>query len=543
MLWDFHEVDISKYQPLFQGLSQNKSIRHIDINESDICEELSEVFIGESSEWLGFSECNITVDVFAAVSKRENTLLGLDLHHCEFKLDNDISSTKRAELESSNRRLNVEKLTFFCTRLGRQGYDAISRSLLDSNVTLKTISITKCLHEELDDLFIDGLKRCKSLETLEFRKGTVQNITLLASALPDFTLRELNLSKSYINSNAARALSRGISQNETLEILTLHCLHTSEDAWKLMMPCVGATSSLKILDLGQYDGLGDRREVNDHDYITDAGMLSLADALLHNSSLEELWLSCSWFVTSNGWTALSRALSHSVLKRLILYNCSIDDDAITAFANGLHSNGTLEVLNLANCVSVTTTGLLAFAHLLGSPYSGLTELDLSNIDIDDNVIFAFINELSGNENSKLKCLNICWRAATLSAFIWGPIKNLLCNTSSIDSAWSSNHKLCRLNHFEIEESGHNGETRDGDDLKIPREIYDLLQLNEDEDKKLVARKKLIKYHYSQDFDVNALIGSDQKLLPRKISWFGRDSRGLSPVYSIIRTLPDLCQNE
>ena len=315
-----------------------------------------------------------------------------------------------------------------------------------------------------------------------------------------------------------------------------------EDAWKLMMPCIGATSSLKILELEQYDGFGDR-DADDDDYITDTVMLSLIDALLQNSTLEELDLSCSYFVTVNGWTALSRALSHShsKLKRLVLRDCLFGDDIITEFANGLSSNGTLEVLNLTNAES-TTTGLLAFAHLLGSPNSGLTELDLTNIGINDDVMIAFTNELRGNANSKLKQLDICYRAATLTATnsIWGPIKNLLCNTSSIHAALSSNHNLCRLNRFEIEEFDRDS---DADDLKMPREISELLQLNECEDKKLVARTKVMKHYHSEDFDVNALIKSNQKLLPRKISWFGRDSVGLSVVYSIIRTLPDLCQNE
>ena len=81
-------------------------------------------------------------------------------------------------------------------------------------------------------------------------------------------------------------------------------------------------------------------------------------------------------------------------------------------------------------------------------------------------------------------------------------------------------------------------------IVIPMKMKsDLLKMNEDEDKKQVARRKVIQHHFSGDFDVNALIEDDQTLLPRKISWFGRDSLGLSVVYGIIsRTLPDLCGN-
>ena len=122
--------------------------------------------------------------------------------------------------------------------------------------------------------------------------------------------------------------------------------------------------------------------------------------------------------------------------------------------------------------------------------------------------------------------------------------NLLCNTSSVDATYFSNHALCSLGGFVVEELDEYSDDDDSDifEFEMPLKVYDLLKMNEDDDKKQVARKKIIKHHFSGDFNLNALIGSDQKLLPHKISWFGRDALGLSVVFSIMKKLPELCQN-
>ena len=287
----------------------------------------------------------------------------------------------------------------------------------------------------------------------------------------------------------------------------------------IMIPtCLDCTSTLKTLSIG----------MNPH--FTDDVMLSFADALVNNSTLEELNLESCFSVTAVGWLALSRELgsSSSSLKILNLDWTSIDDQAITAFANDLSRNKTLEELSLHSVESVTTTGWLAFSRLLGSPHSALRKLYVSSNDISDTLVVAFMNELSGNENSQLKYLDLLDLDSITDA-IWDSIRNVLCNASGIDATWSSNHILCDL----------------GDTTDMPEDISDLLQMNEEEDKKSVARSKVINNHFSGDFDVNAIIGLDHKLklLPRKISWFGRDFVGHSVVYNIIRTLLELCQND
>ena len=255
-------------------------------------------------------------------------------------------------------------------------------------------------------------------------------------------------------------------------------------------------------------------------------------------------------MTSTGWLRLCDALGSTQcpLKTLCLEKTAIDDHAIIVLANDLSVSRTLEYLDLCICQGVTANGWRALSRLLGSPQSSLKTLFLSgNLGIDDDVVATYANELRTNENSQLECLYLD-EIDSITGAIWDPIMNLLCNTSSIDVTWSSNHTLYYMGEFE-DESDENSEDSDDDidvdevQVKMPREICELLKMNESKDKKQVARRKVIRHHFTGDFDLNALIGRDQKLLPRKISWFGRDSLGLSVVYGIIRALPELCQND
>ena len=276
--------------------------------------------------------------------------------------------------------------------------------------------------------------------------------------------------------------------------------------------------------------------------------MSLADALTNNSTLEELNLNNCSFVTSTGWLAFSRVLGspRSSLKKLELCESSIDDDVITAFANDLSGNETLEELDLDSSRSVTYKGWGTFSRVLGSPRSVLKKLDLSNNSIYDDQIHYFCDELRGNENSQLTHLVLEDTSGfyiMIKDFGWWMISNLLNDDSSIDATWSSNHTLTYL-RLDLD-----SEDVDENYLRfcwpeIPKvEVPSLLKMNEHSNKKEVARKKVILNHFSDGFDVNAILGFQKRLLPRTISWFGRDSLGYSAVYKIMRSMPELCQND
>ena len=513
-LKDFRQTDLAKYHLLFQGISQNKSLETIHICRCDVCEELSLVLLSKNISKLHFHRCNITVDIFAVASRTKKYLSHVSFASCMFMPNEDEKPTKRAKVESCDGEVLQREVLFRC------------------DVRVK-------------ELRVSGYRMSDDVSNQESVQNE-QNLIRFASALPNLTLHELQLLNIHINANVARALSYGISQSKTIEILELGNLAATEDGPNLMISGLDLTSSLKTLNLG--GGL--------HEHITDNVMLSLANTLANRSTLEELKFDNCTAVTSIGWLELSRALgsSCSSLKKLELLGTSIDDNVITALVNELSRNTTLEVLVISCHESrpITSQGWLGLSRLFGSNLSNLREFDISDNGIDDDTIISFINELSQNENSLLKRFIIRVEEGYLGSDppidpandIWDSIMNLLCNTSSVDATYFSNHALCSLGGFVVEELDEYSDDDDSDifEFEMPLKVYDLLEMNEDDDKKQVARKKIIKHHFSGDFNLNALIGSDQKLLPHKISWFGRDALGLSVVFSIMKKLPELCQN-
>ena len=586
-LFYFCEANVVKYQPLFQGISQNKSIEIIHIKHCNVCKELSGALFGTKISKLCFDRCNFTVDIFAVASLMKEHLSHISFKTCMFMRNEDDKPTKRTKVEYCEKEVQREVLCCYDIHLKelRVSHDDMSYDISNEESKqneenpvdifavaslmkehLSHISFKTCMFMRNEDdkptkrTKVEYCEKEVQREVLyrydirlrelcvsddmsydvsnEESKQNEESLIRFASTLPNLPLRKLDLSEIYINDNAARALSYGISQNKTIEILELANLAT-EDATNVMISGLDLTSSLKKLELwDEFD-----------ENITDNVMLSLADALANDSTLEELEFIICTRVTSNGWVELSRALGspRSSLKKLRLLETSIDDSVIVAFGNDLSRNTAFEVLNINESRPITSESWLAFSRLFGSNLSNLREINVSDNGIENDVIVAFINELSENENSLLKRFIIRSEEDYVgidppidyTSVIWDQLKNLLCNTSNIDATWSSNHTLCSLGGFDQDSDDNDSDTIF--ESVMPQEVSDILKMNEGEDKKLVARKKIIKHHFCGDIDLNALIGSDQKLLPCKISWFGRDALGLSMVYSILRKLPDLFQ--
>ena len=115
--------------------------------------------------------------------------------------------------------------------------------------------------------------------------------------------------------------------------------------------------------------------------ISDAGVTALAQALHHNSTLQQLDLSNN-SITDAGVTAIAQALHHnSTLWKLDLSSNSVSDAGTTAVAQALHYNSTLRELDLSNN-SVSDAGTTAVAQALHHN-STLRKLDLSNNSIGD----------------------------------------------------------------------------------------------------------------------------------------------------------------
>ena len=136
--------------------------------------------------------------------------------------------------------------------------------------------------------------------------------------------------------------------------------------------------------------------------ISDAGAVALAQALHHNSTMKELYLSNN-SISDDGAVALSQALHHnSTMKELDLSNNSISDAGAVALAQALHHNSTMKELYLSNN-SISDAGAVALAQALHHN-STMKELNLSNNSISDDGAVALAQAL--HHNSTLKCLRL-----------------------------------------------------------------------------------------------------------------------------------------
>ena len=98
--------------------------------------------------------------------------------------------------------------------------------------------------------------------------------------------------------------------------------------------------------------------------ISDAGVTALAQALPHNSTLQWLDLSNN-SITDAGVTAVAQALHHnSTLHKLDLSNNSIGDAGATALAQGLHHVSMLGGLNLSGNDAIHKEGTCELVHAL-----------------------------------------------------------------------------------------------------------------------------------------------------------------------------------
>ena len=115
---------------------------------------------------------------------------------------------------------------------------------------------------------------------------------------------------------------------------------------------------------------------------------------------------------------------------------------------------------------------------------------------------------------------------------WAPFSKLLCNTSSINNTYLSNHTLEKIHPT--------------DDYHVNK----YLVLNKREDKQQVAMSKVLQRH--SHFDMEPFFEWEFKVLPLMIQWFTNAVRRvttyeqkisrlrLSATFDLIKEFPMLC---
>ena len=482
-----------QYKALFDEIARCKSIREITIESLD-----NTFFRAPNIEAIQY-KCTITEE----------------------------ASTK-GDLFDTIKHSPLQSLTLDHTYISGKALVSLNELLSNHGATLQELYFNYCCSDEDFLVLASGLAKCKSMKSLTLggieMYGWRSLLTLLMT--PGISLCKLNLFGCDIPDDVAIEFAIHTSSLSSLKELRLNLVGVSEDVLVEFFPkLLGSNSRLESLNLSGDYGMHDGAAV------------PLANALVENSTLKHLDLSRGDDVTVEGWLAFSRALRalsiNSALKILDLTCTGIDDRAVDSLADALARNETLEELDLSYNAGVTPIGWTNFSAVL-STNSVMKTLRLEDNRVaEDHVVIAFADALRRNPASSLRELDISYpsieddRGRSIPTIItndgWSAMSNLLCDTSSINATKLSNHTLCDLGS------------------RVNEEVKVLLELNKSEDKNQVARNKIIKSHFSGAFDVVALAGDENKLLPDTLSFFGKDEVGLSALYTVLKSKPEVME--
>ena len=297
-----------------------------------------------------------------------------------------------------------------------------------------------------------------------------------------------------------------------------------------------------------YDGLKQNKSIDSLDIwfrSDDPGVIvgvgqKILEAYQENSShLTEISINCADLQNGAGDRLVAATLRRCTnIKQIDLYRCSITDEQLLPIVDAIREHSSLERLSLTgNMIGSAGCGVLA--TLLEDQNYNLQMLRLNSnrINIEGATILA--NGLANNTR-----LRELWLYNNpIDRNMMDSFAKLLCNMSSINDTYSSNHTLDKLT------------------LHISRgdELDSLLQLNGDTNKSHVAIKKILKYHPFIDMEplfewnVEGEGERDLKALPYIAAWFDRareavageerggscniEKRKLTAIYQFAKAMP------
>jgi len=318
-----------------------------------------------------------------------------------------------------------------------ENYDEFLKGVANTK-SLTTLDLGYCPAKSNAIHILAPLIEKGALESISIQNCTGDHNKLLASLLSKTnnergTLKHISLDgtrgddsiSDYYTVDLIGTLSR---YHSSLESLTLNYTTIEDTSRALSSMLSNPSCTLKKLTL----------EENEFD---DESLSVLAKGLLENGTLEELNLKGSEHVSAEGWVNFFRILQPAklgALHTLFLEKNNITDEAVVELTQVFANNNTLKRLNLSLNNSVTTAGWQTLASIFLNPNSAIdTMLTSGNPSFDDDAAIAWVDALSQSKNTKLNELLLSPHDITSRG--WLALENLVCNKTSIDSLYDSNH--------------------------------------------------------------------------------------------------------
>ena len=515
----------------FMGLARNRSIQRLIVQQfnhshMDIFTTLAPFFAHNhnlrSIEITSFeipTKMKVPSLVSALVST--STLEHIDLSN------NDLSDKKAADIINALRSMpglhHLVELDLGGNMIRKKGCMALRKLLRHPASKLQVLHL---YHNHLDDACIDilfgGLVDNKSIKFLNLHhqmhvsaSGWGVFFDVLANS--DCSLVRIMVSENIIGDSGAISIGESLAVNGKVKMLHMRdCRSINSVGWQgFSKALLSPTASIMYLDLTTCN-------------IDDIGAVAIASALATNTSLEGLLMEGIRSITSTGWREFFRRLTNCQIcqwRKLNFCGTNIDDVGTALLVSVLSRMRQLVFFHLDRMNAITANGWGLIAEILTrSACINLKELKLGNLyrpnndntAMDDAVVLRFADALIGNTTlNKLSFGGRPFSGNGLTA-----LANVICNKSSIERTFSSNHTIT----FGCYET-------------IPRDLQPVFKLNYENDKTAVARKKIL-MHYTM---LDVLRPISAPVLPTALAWLGKDLCEYSIMFQFLQSMPWLME--
>lgn len=524
-------------QSFFVWLANNRSIESLFLlgfNDSfDIFEVLAPFFEhNDNFRSIEMGTSNISKSISTLISilskSKMNHLARIELGECN--IGDEIAAELINALNGMKGLHNLLDLDLHENKIYDKGCEALSVLLTNSECGIQVLNLSNNLLDDncLGLLIIQGLVKNDTLKSLSIgnqRLLTNAGWKMFTSFLsnPMCSLEKIVLEEEKLDCQRATSLANSLTKNKTLKCLDFDRSRMPPPAWQIFANSLNDPSSV-LLELN-LSGCN----------INDASALDIFSGLANNISLKTLIINSVDGITSSGWVACIQLLVDSLCTLMVLdleFN-TIDDEGASVLAHLLTNLNTITSVNLWENSNVSPDGWHVFSQvLIPSSTSKLKRLTIGHCEEDnegfpimnDNVVSDFVTALAKNSClEKLDIGDVEELPISLNTLV-----SVLCNTESISSILQSNHTL------------YNFTFNGSDDMEYPSELDALLDLNDDEDKGRVIRKKLLGYFFSDVDNIGRTFGPmATSVMPNAMEWISRDDSGYTVLFEFCRIMPTL----
>eukprot|EP00984_Skeletonema_dohrnii_P013956 scaffold5839_cov103-Skeletonema_dohrnii-CCMP3373.AAC.6 len=483
--------DNLKIDSFLRGLRHNRSIQNlsISIDLGDHFHSLTPLLRNNNSiSDLTFSGFNIGLQC----ARNIGSLLGQQCSlKCLYFEENNLGDEELVEIAVALRKQpQIEELNYFCVALGNVLEDMRNPNLVAIDLGRNDID-----DEGLHTL-VAGLSNCHHLTKLCLRGNAL---------ITEAGLRSLS---TLFQSDHCR-----------LEYLDLDGLNMDNHGVTVLAAGLASLPSLNKLYLS-----------NNH--IRDEGLQDLVGSLV-NCNIEQLYLSNNSFSVS-GLRSLGTLVQRATrLKSLCLRNNAINDEGLQCLVEGVVNCCSLTDLDLSDNHLITAVGLRTLSTFFRSDNCCMEILWLWGIHFGDDGAVALADGLMGNNS----LTRVKFDSSDVTASGWAAFSRLLCDTSSVNNTYLSNHTLVEIGG--IRNAGNSST------------IVEYLELNELQNC-ATAICKILDSH--PDIVVEPLFQWKLKCLPLVVTWLESarsylgnvnestevfQCRQLSALYKFVRGMPQL----